>query len=100
MSRVPCRKDAIRGRAEVSGFAAEPVEYKRETAATAMTVSMVALIAAVVLFMFASANGSSVNDCHGVRYAYRERGLDLKDVPRQPRQGKKKHGCAPVNFLL
>jgi len=58
-----------------------------------MTVSKVALIAAVVLFMFASANGSSVNDCHGVRYAYRERGLDLKDVPRQPRQGSHLQIC-------
>ena len=31
---------------------------------------------------------SSVNDCRGVRYAYLAKGLDLKDVPRQPRQGK------------
>jgi hypothetical protein len=31
---------------------------------------------------------SSVNDCMGVRYAYLAKGLDLKDVPRQPRQGK------------
>ena len=30
---------------------------------------------------------SSVNDCRGVRYAYLAKGLDLKDVPRQPRQG-------------
>ena len=31
---------------------------------------------------------TSVDDCHGVRYAYRERGLHLRDVPRQPRQGR------------
>ena len=92
----PCRKGTTIGRAEVSGVAAEPVEYKRATVATAMTVSKVTISAAVVLLMLSSANGSSVNDCHGVRYAYRERGLDLKDVPRQPRQGKKKkkHGLA------
>ena len=35
-----------------------------------------------------SAASSSVNDCRGVRYAYSAKGLDLKDVPRQPRQGK------------
>ena len=33
---------------------------------------------------------SSVNDCRGVQYAYLAKGLDLKDVPRQPRQGKLK----------
>ena len=38
------------------------------------------------LLQYASA--SSVNDCRGVRYAYLAKGLDLKDVPRQPRQGK------------
>ena len=45
----------------------------------------------LVLSMLAlSASGGSVNDCHSVRYAYRERGLDLEsqEVPRQPRQGK------------
>jgi len=35
-----------------------------------------------------SVSSSSVNDCRGVRYAYSAKGLDLKDVPRQPRQGK------------
>ena len=30
---------------------------------------------------------SSINDCRNVRFAYSSRGLDLKDVPRQPRQG-------------
>ena len=34
------------------------------------------------------ARASSVNDCRGVRYAYQQKGLDQKDVPRQPRQGK------------
>ena len=69
----------------------------REMAATASAEAlararaMSSLFAAVVLVLVlvsSSANGGSVNDCHGVRYAYRERGLDLKDVPRQPRQGK------------
>ena len=31
---------------------------------------------------------SSVNDCRGVRYAYLAKGLDVRDIPRQPRQGK------------
>ena len=35
-----------------------------------------------------SVSSSSINDCRGVRYAYSAKGLDLKDVPRQPRQGK------------
>lgn len=35
-----------------------------------------------------SVSANSINDCHSVRYAYRERGLDLRDVPRQPRQGE------------
>ncbi len=39
----------------------------------------------------------SVSDCQGVRYAYRERGIDLRDVPRQPRQGK---GTQKVLLLL
>ena len=33
---------------------------------------------------------SSVNDCRGVRYAYLAKGLDVRDIPRQPRQGKLK----------
>jgi hypothetical protein len=33
-------------------------------------------------------NSSSINDCRGVRFAYSARGLDIKDVPRQPRQGR------------
>lgn len=58
--------------------------------------AMSSLFAAVVLVLVlvsSSANGGSVNDCHGVRYAYRERGLDLKDVPRQPRQGSQLQIC-------
>ena len=50
--------------------------------------SLFAAVILVLVLVSSSANGGSVNDCHGVRYAYRERGLDLKDVPRQPRQGK------------
>ena len=53
--------------------------------------AMGSLFTAAILILVAlstSVEGGSVNDCHGVRYAYRERGLDLKDVPRQPRQGK------------
>jgi hypothetical protein len=33
-------------------------------------------------------DSSSINDCRGVRFAYSARGLDIKDVPRQPRQGR------------
>ena len=57
----------------------------------ALAKAMGSLFTAAVLTLVAvstSVEGGSVNDCHGVRYAYRERGLDLKDVPRQPRQGK------------
>ena len=57
----------------------------------ALTKALNSLLAAAVLVLVvvsSSAVGGSVNDCHGVRYAYRERGLDLKDVPRQPRQGE------------
>ena len=45
-------------------------------------------VAVVFAVFFVFAEGASVDDCHGVRYAYRERGLDLVNVPRQPRQGK------------
>lgn len=61
------------------------------SSAEALARAMGNLFAAVLLVLVvvsSGANGGSVNDCHGVRYAYRERGLDLKDVPRQPRQGK------------
>ncbi len=54
----------------------------------AVAVAIAAIVAVVILLPSPSFAGS-VNDCHGVRYAYRERGLDLKDVPRQPRQGKR-----------
>ena len=57
----------------------------------ALAKAMGSLFTAAVLTLVAvstSVEGGSVNDCHGVRYAYRERGLDLKDVPRQPRLGK------------
>ena len=50
--------------------------------------NLFAAVLLVLVVVSSGANGGSVNDCHGVRYAYRERGLDLKDVPRQPRQGK------------
>ena len=63
---------------------------KMASTASAEANALSSLFAAllVLVLVSSSANGGSVNDCHGVRYAYRERGLDLKDVPRQPRQGK------------
>ena len=63
---------------------------KMASTASAESNALSSLFAAllVLVLVSSSANGGSVNDCHGVRYAYRERGLDLKDVPRQPRQGK------------
>ena len=49
---------------------------------------MVLVATTTTLVLVGLAGAGSVNDCHGVRYAYRERGLDLRDVPRQPRQGQ------------
>ena len=45
-------------------------------------------VSVLVVFLSQAVTSSSVNDCRGVRYAYSAKGLDLKDVPRQPRQGK------------
>ncbi len=50
-----------------------------------------------LLFLVPLTLCGSVSDCQGVRYAYRERGIDLRDVPRQPRQGK---GTQKVLLLL
>jgi len=47
----------------------------------------------LVVFALAIGRCSSVNDCHSVRYAYLAKGLDLKDVPRQPRQGSQLEIC-------
>ena len=44
----------------------------------------------VLAFFPASTLAGSVNDCHGVRYAYSAKGWNAEDVPRQPRQGR--HG--------
>lgn len=48
------------------------------------------LLPFLVFFVFLppSASAGSVNDCHGVRYAYQIKGWDPSEVPRQPRQGK------------
>ena len=46
------------------------------------------LVTTFLALFFNLAGSSSVNDCHSVKYAYLAKGLDLKDVPRQPRQGK------------
>ena len=45
-------------------------------------------VSVLVVLLSQAVTSSSVNDCRGVRYAYSAKGLDLKDVPRQPRQGK------------
>ena len=45
-------------------------------------------VSVFVVLLTQAVTSSSVNDCRGVRYAYSAKGLDLKDVPRQPRQGK------------
>ena len=42
----------------------------------------------IAVMLGVTTQASTVNDCHSVRYAYLAKGLDLKDVPRQPRQGK------------
>ena len=45
-------------------------------------------VSVLIVFLSQAVTSSSVNDCRGVRYAYSAKGLDLKDVPRQPRQGR------------
>jgi hypothetical protein len=58
-----------------------------------VTKRRVGIVAAVVVLatLLSSAStvaSTSINDCRSVRQAYSARGLDIKDVPRQPRQGK------------
>ena len=51
------------------------------------------ILLSVVFFLalLASSNvlAGSVNDCQDARAAYQKRGLNVNEVPRQPRQGKK-----------
>lgn len=47
----------------------------------------------IAVMLGVTTQASTVNDCHSVRYAYLAKGLDLKDVPRQPRQGSQLEIC-------
>lgn len=58
------------------------------------------VVVALLLSLFVFVESASVDDCHGVRYAYRERGLDLVNVPRQPRQGKKRPRASQVKSSI
>ena len=64
-----------------------------------VTTPLMMLMLLLLLLLPRASMAGSVNDCQGVRYAYRDRGLEFRDVPRQPRQGKTHTHTLLVSYL-
>jgi hypothetical protein len=44
--------------------------------------------------------GAGEITCHGIRYTYYNKGLDVADVPKSPQQGRQTHTTGEKFFLM